>query len=218
MKQLLKQIEALSFAYGAGPLWTINQNGGEYELTNASSNAPRAIALNQYIDLAGMSQREKTMFIEGLRVDLQVPPSATDAVAGDAIQVYILVSDVPATQNSFIGPGFGYSDMNAENCALFLTQTWMFTQDTASWSTSPTLWNQTTNGMMTSTASDRLYFSMYVVPLTLKVGPGPTSTIDNITIPGVRLVVDVEAKEEADYQYLMRLRRSYELQQSPDVD
>ena len=216
MKQLLKQIEAMALTYGAGPLWTLTANG-EYEELNMSANGPRVIALNQYIDMAGMSQREKTMFIEGLRIDLQVPPSATDAVAGDAIQVSLLVSDVPATQQSFVGPGFKGSDMNGENCALYLTQTWMFTQDTASWSTSPTLWNQTTNGMMTSTASDRLYFSIYVVPLTRKIGP-TTSTIDNITVPGYRLVVDVDAKEEADYQYLMRLRRSYELQQTPDVD
>ncbi len=218
MKQLAKQIEALVFRYGAGPLWTIAQNGGDYELIDGSANSFSAIALNQYIDLAGMSQREKTMFIEGLRIDLQGPPSATDAIAGDSIQVAILVSDVPATQLSFVGPGFAYSDMSAQNCALHLTQTWMFTQDTASWSTSPTLWNQTTTGMMTSTASDRLYVSVYASPTTLKVGPGPTSTIDNITIPGLRLVVDVEAKEEADYQYLMRLRRSYELQQTSDVD
>ena len=217
MKQLLKQIEAMSLTYGAGPLWTMASNG-EYELINASANAPRAIALNQYIDMAGLSQREKTMFIERLRVDLQTPPSATDAIAGDAIQVLILVTDKPATQTSFLGPGFAYSDMNAENCALALTQTWMFTQDTASWSTSPTLWNQTTNGMMTSTASDRLYFSSYVIPLTKRIGTGPNSTIDNIVIPGFRLVVDVDAKEEAEYQYLMRLRRSYELQQQPDVD
>jgi hypothetical protein len=218
MKQLVKQIEALAFRYGAGPLWTIGQSGGEYELTGASANSPRAFALNQYIDLAGMSQREKTMFIEGLRIDLQGAPTATEAVPGDSITFTILVSDVPATQTSFVGPGFAYSDMSAQNCALALTQTWMFTQDTVSWSTSPTLWSQTSNGLMTSTASDRLYVSVYAFPTTLKIGPGPTSTIDNIAIPGLRLVVDVEAKEEADYQYLMRLRRSYELQQSPDVD
>jgi hypothetical protein len=217
MKQLLKQIEACAFSYGAGPLWTLTQNG-EYTDINLSANAPRAVALNQYIDLAGMSQREKTMFIESLRIDLQAPPSATDATPGDSIQISVLVTDIPATTVSFVGPGFAYTDLNAENCALALIQTWMFTQDTASWSTSPTLWNQTTNGMMTATASDRLYLSVYVQPLTKKIGAAPVSTIDNITIPGLRLVVNVEAKEEEEYRYLMRLRRSYELQQEPDVD
>lgn len=218
MKQLVKQIEALAFQWNGGPLWTIAQNGGEYELIDGSANSFSAIALNQYIDLAGMSQREKTMFIQGLRIDLQSAPNATEAVPGDSIAFSILVTDVPATQLSFIGPGFGYSDMSAQNCALALQQTWMFTQDTQTWSNSPTLWSQTSHGLMTSTASDRLYFSVFAQPTTLKIGPGPTSTIDNIVIPGLRLVVDVEAKEEADYQYLMRLRRSYELQQSPDVD
>lgn len=218
MKQLVKQIEAMAFQYGAGPLWTIVQNGGEWELLDGSANSFNAICLNQYIDLAGMSQREKTMFIEALRVDLQAPPTATQAVSGDAIHFTILVSDVPATRTSFVGPGFAYSDMSAQNCAMYHTQTWMFTQDTATWSTHPTLWSQTTNGLMTSTASDRIYVSVYAYATTIKIGPGPTSTIDNITIPGIRLVVEVDAKEEPDYQYLMRLRRSYELQQEPDVD
>jgi hypothetical protein len=218
MKQLVKQIEALAFRWGAGPVWTISQVGGEYELLDASSNSFNAIALNQYIDLAGMSQREKTMFIEGLRIDLQYAPTATEAVPGDSITFSILVSDVPATRTSFVGPGFAGSDMSGQNCALALTQTWMFTQDTNTWGTSPTLWSQSSNGLMTSTASDRLYVSVYAYATTVKIGPGQTSTIDNIVIPGLRLIVDVDAKEEADYQYLMRLRRSYELQQSPDVD
>lgn len=217
MKHLAKQIEAMQFTYGAGPLWTITQAGGEWELTNASANSPRAFALNQYIDMAGLSQREKTMFIESLAVEFQVPPSATDAIAGDSIAIQVLISDIPADQLDFIGPGFAASTMNAENCALFMTQVYMFTQDTASWSTYPTLWNQTQNGMMRATASDRLYISMLAVPGTNKIG-GTTSTIDNLFIPGMRVVVNVDAKEEAEYRYLMRLRRSYELQQTSDRD
>jgi hypothetical protein len=217
MKQLVKQIEGMAFQYAA-PLWTIVQNGGEYELLDASANSFNAIALNQYIDLAGMSQREKTLFLESLRIDLQVAPTATQAVSGDAIHFSVLVTDVPATRASFVGPGFAYSDMSMQNCAIQLNQTWMFTQDTATWSTHPTLWSSVSHGMMRSTASDRLYVSVYAYATTLKIGPGTTSTIDNIQIPGIRVVADVEAKEEADYQYLMRLRRSYELAQGRDVD
>jgi hypothetical protein len=217
MKQLVKQIEAMAFQYAA-PLWTISQSGGEYELLDASANSFSAIALNQYIDLAGMSQREKTLFLESLRVDLQVAPTATQAVSGDAIHFSVLVSDVPATRASFVGPGFALSDMSMQNCAIQLNQTWMFTQDTATWSTHPTLWSSVSHGMMRSTASDRLYVSVYAYATTLKIGPGATSTIDNIVIPGIRVVADVEAKEEPDYQYLMRLRRSYELAQERDVD
>lgn len=212
MKHLAKQIEAVAFNYGAGPLWTIVQNGGEWDLTGASANGPEAFALNQYIDMAGLSQREKTMFIESLTIELQTPPSAVDAQAGDQMYFQVLISDVPAQQLDFLGPGFAASQMNAENCALFMTQVFMFTTDTASWSTIPTLWNQTANGMMKATASDRLYISMRAAPLTRKIG-GTTSTIDNIIFPGIRCVVNVDAKEEQEYQYLMRLRRSYELQQ-----
>ena len=212
MKHLAKQIEAVSFNYGAGPLWTITQAGGSWDLTTASANSPQAYALNQYIDMAGLSQREKTMFIESLAIELQTLPSAVDAQPGDQMYFQVLISDIPAAQIDFIGPGFAGSQMNSENCALFMTQAYMFTQDTASWSTIPTLWGQTANGMMKATASDRLYISMRAAVLSRKIG-GVTSTIDNLIFPGVRVVVNVDVKEEQEYQYLMRLRRSYELQQ-----
>jgi hypothetical protein len=217
MKQLVKQIESMAFIYNAG-VWEIVQNGGEYELLDPSANSFNAIALNKYIDLAGMSQQEKTVFLQSLRIDLQSAPTATQAVSGDAIHYSVLISDVPATRTSFVGPGFAYSDMSMQNCALQLNQTWMFTQDTATWTTHPTLWSSVSHGMMSSTASDRIYVSVYAYATTLKIGPGTTSTIDNILIPGIRVVANVEAKEEADYEYLMRLKRSYELQQSFDVD
>lgn len=77
---------------------------------------------------------------------------------------------------------------------------------------------QTSNGMMKATASDRLYYSIYFQLNALKIGPGPTSTIDRIFVPGHRVVIDVDPKEEPDHQYIMRLIRSYNLQQDPDID
>lgn len=216
MKRLIKQIEAAAWGWeDPDPnLWGLIQSGGEYEVLSNSANSISAVALNQYIDLAGMSMREKTMFLEGLRIDYQVPPSGVEAIAGDQIEIYFLVTDIPATTTSFVGPGFANSDLNAENCALMLSHTWTFTTDTASWSSTPQLTSQTSNGMMMATSSDRLYFSVYQVLKTRKVGGATQSTLSRVVVPGVRVVLDMEAKEEPEFQYLMRLRRSYELQQS----
>ena len=223
MKRLLKQTEAFSWSYDipSNPnLWTLRDTGGDWEVENNTSNQISCISLNQYIDLAGMSQREKTLFIKGLGVQNQIAPSATDALPGDQIENIIIVSDVPADRFSFFGPGFSGSKMSSENCGLFLQQIWSWTQDSASWGSYPILQSEVSHGMMTATASDRLYVSVLSRLKTRKTSSTgqPVSTIDNVVVGGIRVVVDVEAKDEAEYQYLMRLRRSYELQQSHDED
>ena len=59
---------------------------------------------------------------------------------------------------------------------------------------------------------------VYVRLIVLKVGPAETSPINNITIPGIRFVIEADVKEEPEFVYLMRQRRAYELQNAPDVD
>jgi len=223
MKRLVKQTEALSWQYNlpANPnLWTLKSSGGDWVIENASSNNITCLSLNQYIDLAGMSQREKTLFIRSLVIQNQVAPSATDATPGDQIENVIIISDIPADRLSFLGPGFNGSGMSMENCAVYLQQVWAWTQDSASWGSYPVLSSEVSHGMMTATASDRLYMSVFSRVITRKTSSTgqPVSTIDNVLVAGIRAVVDVDAKEEAEYQYLMRLRRSYELQQSYDRD
>jgi hypothetical protein len=220
VKLLSKQIEATSWTWeGAEPnLWEFRQLDGAYEVLTKSGNSITARADNHYIDLAGMTQQEKTLFIEGLQVEYQVAPSATDAIAGDQIEFVFMVTDQPVGLWDFANPGFASTTLNAENCALFQQDVWAFTQDSAAWSSYPVLNSRTTSGSMMATASDRLYLSVYQRVITKKIGAGPTSTLDNILIPGFRFTVNVTVKEEELYRYMMRLRRSFELQQAPDRD
>jgi len=223
MKRLVKQTEALAWSYDLPTdpgKWTLRSTGGDWEVDKNTVNQISCISLNQYIDLAGMSQREKTLFIRGLGVQNQFAPTATDASPGDQIENIILITDKPANRFSFFGPGFAGSQMSAENCALCLQQVWAFTQDSASWGSYPVLQSEVSHGMMTATASDRLYLSVFSKVITRKGSATgqPVSGIDNVVIAGIRVVVDVDAMEEPEYQYLMRLRRSYELQQSHDED
>ena len=215
MKRLVKQIEATvgQWEVPTPNLWGFTQVGGEFEVLSNSGNDVRAQCLNEFIDLAGMSMREKTLFIQGLRVDYQLPPEGVEAAPGDQLNIIVMVTDVPASAISFVGPGFAQADMNMENCALMLNHTWTFTTDSSAWSSIPQLTAETVSGMMEATSSDRLYVSVYQKVITRKIG-GTTSTLEKVTVPGLRIVCDIDAKEEAEYQYLMRLRRSYELNQS----
>ena len=215
MKRLIKQIEPSTWNYD-GALWSL-VSSGEWEVLSNSANNIRAISEIQYIDLAGMSQREKTLFIKGLRIDYQFVPSMTDAITGDALNLAFLVTDQPPNQIDFAGPGFGFTTMNAENCALFQQDVWKATVDTAAWSSYLDNTARVQNGMMEATSSDRIYFQAFCIVNTRKIG-ATTSTLSNVFVPGFRLVLEVDAIEEPEYQYLMRQRRAYELAQSHDED
>jgi len=66
-------------------------------------------------------------------------------------------------------------------------------------------------GSMMPTASDRIYSYRIVV-----FAASATETV--LTITNARHLLKAVAKEEPDHEYMMRLLRSYQLQQEPDVD
>ena len=76
------------------------------------------------------------------------------------------------------------------------------------------LLNEEQYGSMSPTASDRVYSYRVVVAAGVIGGPGATSMF----VYPARHILRAEAKEEPDHQYMMRLLRSYQLQQEPDVD
>ena len=66
-------------------------------------------------------------------------------------------------------------------------------------------------GSMNPTASDRVY-SYRIVSVSL------SGTNKDVTVLASRQILSAEAREEPEFEYLMRLKRSYELQNEPDVD
>ena len=74
----------------------------------------------------------------------------------------------------------------------------------------PVLSEEHQSGSLSPTASDRIYSYRLLI-----VGAvGDTSVV----LPPVRHLISAEAKEEPEYQHMMRLKRSYDLQNEPDVD
>jgi hypothetical protein len=66
-------------------------------------------------------------------------------------------------------------------------------------------------GSLLPTATDRIY--CYRV-----VSFGPGNSDGTLLMSGARYLLRASAKEEAEFEYLMRLKRSYDLQNEPDVD
>ena len=66
-------------------------------------------------------------------------------------------------------------------------------------------------GSLEPTASDRVYSTRVVVV-------GANNTDGSLLVYGCRHLLRATVKEEPEYQYLMRLKRSYELQERFDRD
>ena len=175
----------------------------------------------QILDLAGLSKQEKTIFFSGIAQQDGVNPAVVTGAAGDSLKVFDLISSVPVTdpnsllkiaivQNFVTAPGFSGNMPTWEQSIYLLAREFTIDLDTANWG-SMLLVSSNQVGSLQPTASDRLYCYRLLAP-------GIPTTATQIYAPPVRYVVGVNPKEEKEYEYLMRLKRSYDLQQSFDVD
>jgi len=197
--------------------YTFTDGGWTYQppgITNIIS----AYKLNEYIDLAGLSMDDLTVFIRGIALEYDGFPSTTDALPGDGMTVVVAVTDVPLKEDSVLPPGIPYSKNSFQNLALFAADHFTITQDTASWGQYPVLTQSIRTNGMKATASDRLYVSVFLSAQTKISGTPPLSTVTSFTWPAFHIKVLADTVEEPEYQYLMRLKRSYELQNEPDRD
>jgi hypothetical protein len=214
MKTLAKEHGILSVnqATPSTGVWTITVNNGWRAITGST----RAFISETYFDLGGMSQREKTMFIDAATVQEVAPPVLTAAAPGDGFLMADIMTSEPltdvqalnlATQGNFgsVSCGLGFQETIYARIEL-----WAKDLDTATWPY-PMRLSSNQLGSLMATASDRIY-SYRVVNI------DGASAASDIAFSGVRHLINAVAKEEPEYQYLMRLRRSYELQQSYDED
>lgn len=197
----------------------------DWDVVPASSSGWRQFGTNgaissNYFDLAGMSMKEKTLFFEASGVQTASPP-ATDAggVAGDNLIILDVMSSTPLTDTELavmtIGGNFAQSGtvLTWNETIYARHQLWARTVNEAGL-TYMVLINEEQYGSMSPTASDRVYSYRLVIAAGTPTGPGATTMF----VYPARHILRAEAKEEPDHEYIMRLLRSYQLQQEPDED
>jgi hypothetical protein len=172
-----------------------------------------------YIDLAGLSKDNETVFFNGITTQEAQPISIASAAAapqGNSVLVYDIVTSIPinwqtidTTAWAFHGIGFPGSILNFEHVLYHRLRRYTLDIDHAGAFALPMTDEQA--GSLQPTASDRLYCYRLVTPF-------PFTGITQVSIPPVRYVAMTSTKKEQEYQYLMRLKKSYDLQQSFDVD
>ena len=183
-----------------------------------SQPIPGILVSDVYFDLAGLSLEDKTIFIEASGVQHGAYP----AIGGQAGDNYLLVDimtsipiDVtdPAFLNlGLVGLGFPESKLNFEH--VIYQRYRRYTLDLDAGARMAILASDDQSGSNKPTASDRIYCYRVVIP-DLSQSPG---TLVSFNVPPARYLLEVNAVEEPTYQHIMRLKRSYDLQQSFDRD
>lgn len=198
----------------------------QYAISDSASNwvqpiSPQGVFHSAtYFDLAGLSMREKTLFFKGATVQQLGNPSIVSGAAGDACLIFDIMSSSPMTASqltsfnnnaNFAGVSSTVtSGLTFDQTVYARRREYVVTVDLAAWG-SMQLVSDDQLGSMNPTASDRVY-SYRMVILSL------AGTNKEVTVLGSRQILSAEAKEEPEFEYLMRLKRSYELQQSYDED
>ncbi len=218
MKTLAKEHQFLSIQR-TGPEWdNIVTNGHWRKL------GPNSFLSSTYFDLAGMAMDEKTLFFEAAGVQTTLAPLANESGPGDSCVILDLMSTRPLTDQQLLGTlvwgNFagnysigGQGPLSFEETVYARTQMYVRHIDTSAWGYI-TLTDENFFGSMEPTASDRIYSYRLVLP-----SQGTDAgDMTQLTVYPARHLLKAIVKEEPDYQYMMRLLRSYQLQQEPDVD
>jgi hypothetical protein len=197
------------------PIWSVDSSSPGWRLLNPGANSPVFVS-DTYFDLAGLSQREKTLFFEGATVQDLLNPVAFNQAPGDSAIVTDLMStkqltDTEITTFSIIGNfAAPTASLTFEETVYARLNQYVVDLDTAAWGSMIQV-SSNQIGSLKATASDRIYSYRIVTG-------GSPFTGDRFDVLACRHLLRAEAKEEAEYQYLMRLRRSFELAQNSDED
>ena len=210
MKTLVKETGLLNVDK-AGPVFTPQLFQGWRQIVPAG----QGFVHETYFDMSGLSQGEKTMFFDGAAVQDLSNPSCSGGAAGDLCLIVDIMSALPlsdAQLQSFIA----YGNMQEAAFPTFdqtiYARTRVFVVD-VDFSASGyfNLLSNNQLGSLSPTASDRIYVYRLVIFGVSNVGT-------NLTVFPARFLLQMNAREEPDFEYIMRLKRSYDLQQSYDED
>ena len=219
MKTLAKEHQYLQLVR-SGPDWTVQFTKGSWRKIGAES-----FVSETYFDLAGMAIDDKTLFFEAAGVQTVLSPLANNVGTGDSAIIMDIMCTRQITDAQLIatllygnmagnqGVSGSQGPLSFEETVYARTQMFVRHVDTAAWGYL-TMTDENFFGSMQPTASDRIYSYRLVF---LSALTGGTNTTE-VTIAPARHLLKSTAREESEHKYMMRLMRSYQLQQSYDED
>lgn len=211
MKTLTKEIPIFGVDK-AGPVFTLQPSvtGWEQIVPGGGQFVSRT-----YFDLAGLAIDDKTLFFEAAGIQETLLPATAPAAAGNGCIIVDIMSNKPLRNTECLHVITFGNLIGSPSATLTFDQTIymrhrIFNTDIDNLAGGYAIKlsdNQT--GSMSPTASDRIY-----VTRVLALGGADGS----YTVYPARYLLRATAEEEPEHEYLMRLKRSYDLQQQPDRD
>ena len=171
-----------------------------------------------YFDLAGMSMEDKTLFFDGIAVQEAGNTSFQNGAAGDSYVVYDIMTSIPVdftdpgVQAGLINHGLGFPASRLDFEHVLYQRRRRYSLDLDFAAAFPNLIEEEQSGSLMPSASDRIYSYCYVAIYDL------SGTVSGITVAGRRHLISASPRAEPEFEHIMRLKRSYDLQQSQDVD
>jgi len=219
MKLLHKPLAAMSISYTAPNTWEPSSSTtAQQTRVLISTSTYFTAAQSTYFDLAGLTQQQKTIYFQSLSAQQYSINFFRGAGVGDSYVELILYSAVPINDTDLItvfanGPGGQFTNTNWEQIPYWRTTNSYIGLDQGGYQQ---LIHQAVNvgGSGAATASDRIYVYRIVSGTFAAAGAGVT---ESYTAPTTCIML-IDERQEPDYQYIMRLKKSYDLQQSFDVD
>lgn len=214
MKTLTKEFDALQVNFDAGSysLDSTQPNSGWRQISPGSGS----FVASTYFDLGGMTLEDETLFFEGATVQEVLNPQFAAASAGDYMFVVDLMTKVPLTDDEVAAYAASANMLSTNSATLTFDQTIygrirFFNVDLDNEAGGiAILLSDNQTGSLSPSASDRIYCYRYAG--IRQQQPGFS------TLYAARYILRADSKEEPEYEYLMRLKRSYELQNEPDRD
>jgi len=209
VKTLAKQFDLLQVTKSGGPyvLDTISNSGWR-------ASGPTVFINDTYFDLAGLSMDAKTLFFEAAGMQEPYPIASAAATAGNGAVIMDLMTTSPLTDENLVQAliygNLDKSKLSFEQTVYFRYRVMSFNLDNVAGTYMVTT-SDNQLGSLEPTASDRIY--CYRV-----VSLGANNANGTYLTAGARYLLKATAKEEPEFEYLMRLKRSYDLQQEPDED
>lgn len=183
--------------------------------------APTYYLSSTYFDLAGFSGEDESIFPQAITVQQGSYHFLVNGQAGDSMTIIDLMTSIPiadietdplvAQAILLRGVGFPEGKLTFETTIYGRNQRVALDLDTQG--QFPLVTNEFQFGSMSPTASDRIYCYRLVI-----INESLGTSLDRVIVGNARYVIEATAQEEPAHSYIMRLARSYELQQSPDRD
>tara|TARA_Y100000114_G_scaffold108968_1_gene102374 strand:- start:1115 stop:1780 length:666 start_codon:yes stop_codon:yes gene_type:complete len=221
MKTLVKYHSTLLVqGVGTGPSYTdydIDASGGVgfnegWRKLNATSFVSERI-----IDVAGLTIEDETIFFDGITVQEGGLGSGITGQVGDSFVTMDIVASVPLDVDNDFGKillhGAGFPDGGQSNFEhIPYSRTVRQTLDLSTSAAFAFKVSSEQSGSLEPTASDRLYVYRFVFLVNF------STAMSAVQVNSARVLCAVRTREEPAHEYIMRLLRSYNLQNGPDED